>query len=222
MLCHLVQKLSQAQPGGCGYGDGIPDAQVIEFIYIVSELFKAVHLIDRQHHRLSGLSQHVRHLGIGIHQALTHVHDENDHIGRIDGDLGLLPHLGQDDVAGIRLDPAGVDQRKGVAQPGAVCVDPVPGHSRGIFYNGNGTAGQHVEQRGFSHVGAANNGYDWFAHIDLLFMDGFSTKGPLPLRKGSSPSWTARTCRAPWSAPRQPPGPGWLKADHIRLILLYL
>ena len=37
MLCHLVQKLSQAQPGGCGYGDGIPDAQVIEFIYVVGK-----------------------------------------------------------------------------------------------------------------------------------------------------------------------------------------
>ena len=71
-------------------------------------------LIDRQHHRLFRFAQHVRHLIIGVHQALAHIDDKDDHIGRIDGDLRLLPHLGQDNIAGIRLDAARIDEGKGV------------------------------------------------------------------------------------------------------------
>ena len=39
-----------------------------------------------------------------------HVYHEHNHICGINGDLRLFPHLGQNDVAAVRLDSTGIDQ----------------------------------------------------------------------------------------------------------------
>ena len=71
----------------------IPDSQIVKFIHVRHELIKIIHLVNHQHHRLMGASEHIRHLGIRIHKALLHIHHKKDHVRGINGNLRLLPHL---------------------------------------------------------------------------------------------------------------------------------
>ena len=85
-------------------------SQIIEFIHICHEFLKIIHFIDRQNNRFPGTAQHICHLGIRVHHSLSDVHQEDDNICRIDGDLRLFPHLRQNDILAFRLDTACINQ----------------------------------------------------------------------------------------------------------------
>ena len=68
----------------------IPDPQVVKLIYVRHIFIEAVHLVHHKDDRLVRPAEHVRHLGIGVHQSLLHIHHEQDHIRRINGDLPVL------------------------------------------------------------------------------------------------------------------------------------
>ena len=112
MFYNFVEKFAQAEPGCCRDGNRIPDSQVVEFIYVVAEFGKTVHLVDRQNHRFFRLAEHVGHLGIRVGQSLPYVYNKNNHIRRSDGYLRLLTHLGQDHISRVRLNAARVNQGK--------------------------------------------------------------------------------------------------------------
>ena len=92
-------------------------------------LLKAVHLIDRKDHRLPAPSQHICHLGIRIHQPLAHIHQENDHIRRVDGNLRLLSHLGENNILALRLNTSRIYYSEMMVQPLYLRIDPVPGNA---------------------------------------------------------------------------------------------
>ena len=94
MSDHHVQHIPQPHLIGGGDGIGLADSQIVELVHIGHILFKAVHLVDHQDHRLMRAPQHVRHPGVRVHQPLPDIHHKKDHIRRVDGDLGLLSHLG--------------------------------------------------------------------------------------------------------------------------------
>ena len=81
----------------------ITDSKIIEFVDIRHIFIIIVYLINDKHHRLLRTAQHVCHLGIRIHKSLMHIHHEDDDICGINGDLCLLPHLGEDHVLAVRL-----------------------------------------------------------------------------------------------------------------------
>ncbi len=80
----LVEHIAESHFIGGGNGVGLADSQIL----------KVIHLIDRKHHRLTGMPQHIRHSGIVVHKPLLYVHHENNHIRRVYGNLRLLAHLG--------------------------------------------------------------------------------------------------------------------------------
>ena len=163
MRDHLIQHLSQSHAVGGGNGMWISDSQVIKFIHIRHVLIKAVHLVHYKDDRLVRTAQHVSHLGIRIHQPLLHVHHEQDHIRRIDGDLGLLPHLRKDDVRAVRLNSPRIDQGEHPVQPGHIRINPVSRDSGRILHNGNPLSRQRVEKRGLSHIRPSHHGHDRFS-----------------------------------------------------------
>ena len=73
---------------------GISDPQIIKLVDIRHIFVKMIYLIDCQHHRLMGTPEQIRHLGIRIHKPLFYVHHKKDDIRGVNGNLGLLPHLG--------------------------------------------------------------------------------------------------------------------------------
>ena len=112
-MCHdCIQQIAQSQTGGCRDRYRITDTEVVELIDVIAKFRRIVYFIDRQNNRFSRFTQHIRHLGIRIGHALTHIYDKQDHIRRRDRDLRLLTHLGQDNILRIRLDTASIDQSK--------------------------------------------------------------------------------------------------------------
>ena len=115
-------------------------------------------------------AQHVGHILVGSGQAVAHIHYHDDAVGSVNGDLGLLAHMGQNALGGLGLNAAGVHQQKFVAVPLAVGKDSVAGDARGIFHDGQTLAAQFVEQGRLAHVGAAHHCYDRFAHGGSSFL----------------------------------------------------
>ncbi|CCZ60868.1 predicted dithiol-disulfide isomerase involved in polyketide biosynthesis [Hungatella hathewayi CAG:224] len=138
---YLIEQLAQTKSGSSGNRNRITDTEIIKLVYIVAELFKAVHLIDSQYDRFLGLAKHVGNLGIRVHQSLAHVHDKDDDIRGRDGNLRLLSHLGQDDVTAVRFDSACVDQGEILVQPRTVGINSVSRHPRCILNNGDRVSG---------------------------------------------------------------------------------
>ena len=165
MLRHLIQHIADPQAGRRGYGHRIADSQIIELIYIRHKLVKIIYFINHQDYRLAGAPEHVRHLGIRIYQSLAHVSNEDDHVCRVDGNLCLLAHLGQDDVFALRLDPACINQREVLVKPVHIRVDTVPGHSGRILDDGYHTTCQYIKKGRFSNIGSSHNCYYWFTHF---------------------------------------------------------
>ena len=117
MCAYRIQHIAESQAGRRGDRNRISDAQIIKFIHIRHKFVKVIHFVHSQDHRFSRTAEHVCHFRIRILQALTNVSDENDDIRRIDRDLRLLPHLGQNNIPALRFDPSGIDQCKFPIQP---------------------------------------------------------------------------------------------------------
>ena len=72
----------------------------------------------------------VGHLLVRGGEARADIRQKDDDSGVLDGDLGLIPHEGQDLVVGPGLDTAGVDKGEGPAVPVRLPIDAVPGDAR--------------------------------------------------------------------------------------------
>ena len=141
----------------CGDWDGISQAQIIELVDVRIGVSHLVHLVHCQHHGFARLEEHLGHLMIGSSQAgLDIAHKDND-IGVLNGDLRLGPHEGQDLTIGTRLNAAGIHDIEGAVAPLTLGVQPVPGDTGSILYNGQPLAAELIEQHGFAHVGPAHD-----------------------------------------------------------------
>src|SRR5690606_16999330 len=100
-----------------------------------------------------------------------HVYDEDDHIGGVDGKLGLLAHL-LDELhrvlcerfatrgeGFVRLDTACVDKREAHTAPLRLGFLPVAGSAGAVMDDGQPSLDDAVKQRGLAHVGPANECY---------------------------------------------------------------
>ena len=159
-----VQQVAGAVAVDRGNGQHFVKAQVVELVQLHGGLAHLVALIDGQDDGLVAPAEHMGHILVRGGQARADVHHHDDAVGGVDGDLGLLPHMGQDSLGGLGLDAAGVNQQERMAAPLAFSEDPVPGDARGVLHNGQTLAAQFIEQGGFAHVGPAHHCYDRFAH----------------------------------------------------------
>ena len=149
--------------------DGIPQSQVVELVKVRVRGAGGVHLVHRQHDGLAAAQQHARHLLVGGGEACTDIRQKDDDGGVVNGDLGLIPHEGQDLVVGPGLDAAGVDKGEGPAVPVRLPIDAVPGDARGVLHNGEALSNEFVEQHGLAHIGPAHDGDDGFHRRSLPF-----------------------------------------------------
>ena len=119
---------------------------------------RGVDLVDDEEHLLVGAAQEIDNLDVARGEPLATIHEEEDHLRLLDGNERLLA-----DVAGHRvallLDAAGVHKQEGVFVPTDPGVVPVAGDARGRVDQGIATPGEAVEQGGFAHVGAADEGH---------------------------------------------------------------
>ena len=149
-------------------GHDFVEAEVIELVEFHGGLAHVVAFVDSEDDGLVAATQHMGHVLVGGGQAVAHVHHHDDAVGGIDGDLGLLTHMGQDAFGGLGLDAAGIHQQELVTAPLAVGEDAVAGDARGILHDGQTLAAELIEQGGLAHIGAAHHSNDRFAHRGFL------------------------------------------------------
>ena len=159
-----VQQITGPVTVHAGDGDHLANAQAVKLIHFQRGFPDLVALVDGKDHRLAAAHEHSGNiLVLGGHTGAQFAHHD-DTVGRVNGDLGLFPHMHQQTVIGAGLNAAGVHQKKFMAAPLTVTENTVTGYAGGIFHDGQPLAGQFVKQRGLAHIGAAHNGYDGFCH----------------------------------------------------------
>ena len=164
-----VQQVAGAVAMDSRDSDGIPQSQVVELIKVRVRDTGGVHFVHCQHDGLAAAQQHVGHLLVRGGEARADIRQKDDDSGVLDGDLGLIPHEGQDLVVGPGLDTAGVDKGEGPAVPVRLPIDAVPGDARGVLHNGEALSNEFVEQHGLAHIGPAHDGDDGFHRRSLPF-----------------------------------------------------
>jgi len=166
---HRVEQI--AGPGSMhgGHRHRIPQPEIVKFIKFRRQFADPVAFIDAQHNRLAAFLQHGRHIGIVGRDSGVQIGDEDNHVGLFHGELRLTAHLPQEDIVGLRFDTARVREQKRTAPPFAGGENPIPRHAGCIFDNGQPLADEFIEQRGFSHIRAADNSHDRPRHTRPSF-----------------------------------------------------
>ena len=159
-----VQQVAGAVAVDRRHGHHFFKAQVVELVHLGGRVADAVALVHRQDHRLAAAAQHVGHLFVRGGHPRADVHHKDDAVGGVDGDLGLLAHMGQDALGGLGLDAAGVHQQQLAALPLAGGEDAVAGDAGGVLDDGQPLAAQFIEQGGLAHIGPAHHCDDGFTH----------------------------------------------------------
>ena len=160
MRRNFIQQITDTLLIGGRNGKRLPDAKIIELIYIHHVFLVTVYFIDGKHDRLTAAAQHIRHFGIRIHKSLFDIHHKNNDVRSVNRNLRLLTHLAQNNVFTLRFDTARINQGKTHVKPCDIGIDPVARNTRRIFYNRYIVSCQCVEQRGFPHIGPANYRHD--------------------------------------------------------------
>ncbi len=132
-----------------------------------------VHLIQGIENGLTRGPEPVRYFDVSREQALFAVHEEDDEVGLLDGERGLLAHLRVHDVLGLGLEPAGIHEEKVFSHPLGFGVVPVPRHSGHVIDDGEVPADDPVKESGFADIRTAYYGDNWFRH-DLNIRSRFS------------------------------------------------
>ena len=167
---HLIQHVSKTLSVSCGDRDRFSDSKIVKLIYVHHIFLVAVYLVNYKTYRLAAAAEHVCYLSIRIHKTLAYICDKNDHVCRINGDLCLLSHSGEDDITAVRLDSACIDQGECPVKPCDICVNPVTGYSRCILYYGNIITCQSIKQSGLTYIRPSHYRYYWFAHKSVSFL----------------------------------------------------
>ena len=147
---------------------GIAKAEVVELVD-VRLLLGRINLVHGQEHGFLRRAQHLADFLIGKRQARTAVDEKEDDVRLLHGDLRLLAHRAQDDIARIEFDASRIDHREFLAEPFGIKVDAVARDARQIIDDGHALPTQFIEERGLAHVRASHDRYDRLAHSILSF-----------------------------------------------------
>jgi hypothetical protein len=123
---------------------------------------RRIHLVDGDEDGLAAFAQALRHFAVKRHDAFLDIDDEDDRIRRFDGHADLLHGGLDDDIAGFlaaqQTDAAGVHERVGPALPFGLDAHAVARDARLVMHNRDAFFDDAIEQRGFAHIRAADDG----------------------------------------------------------------
>ena len=140
-----IQQVAGSVAVDSGHWVGIAQTQVVKLIDVRVRPSGGVHLVYRQHHRLSRALEHPSHLLVGGGHAGLDVAHENDYRGGRNGNFRLLPHEGQDLVVCTRLNAAGIHQVKGPSPPFRLGVQAVPSDAGGVLHDGQALSSEFIK-----------------------------------------------------------------------------
>ncbi len=123
-------------------------------------------LVDHQDDGLGALAQGAGEFQVNGGHALHTVHDEEDEIRFLHGEVCLRLHLGGEFILNGGSDAPRIHDVKGHHASAAGCDQAVTGDPWAIMHDGDVFASEAVEKGGLPHVGAADDG-DHFRILDF-------------------------------------------------------
>ena len=141
---------------------GIAQPQGVELVRGV-DLVVVVDLVADEDHLLRGAAQDVGHQHVEVGDAGAYLHEEEDHVGLVDGQQDLTADFVLENILRIDGVPARVDDGKLLAVPVGLAVMAVAGGSGRRVDDGLPFAHEAVEEGAFADVRTAHDCYK--AHI---------------------------------------------------------
>ena len=132
---HLVEQVARAVAVGCRDGERLSQSQCVELGFGIHALVVVV-LVGYDDDGFGGAAQDVGHLVVKVGDAVLDVHDKEDDVGLLDGDVHLLVDLVLKDVLAVDYPSAGVHNRHFHAVPLHLTVLAVAGGAAGVVDDG--------------------------------------------------------------------------------------
>src|ERR1700680_2494845 len=111
-------------------------------------------------------AQEARDLPVDRGQTLSNVEQQHDHLGLVDGDLGLRLDRGARFVlGGIEVETRGVDDGELTAAPFGHAIKSIAGESGLRIHDGLSPTQDAIEKSRFAHVGATDYSNDGARHM---------------------------------------------------------
>ena len=145
-----------------GYRDRVAQSEIIELVYLRRRSAYSVHLVYGEDHGLSALYQHGGNIAVVSGDSGGDIRHENDCVRALHRQHCLLAHLRQDNVIGLWLNTAGVDEHEFASQPLAAAVDTVTGDSGLVVHDGEPLTYQFIKKCGLADIRASN--YCYYLH----------------------------------------------------------
>ena len=160
-----VEKVAGAVAVGGRDGHRLAAAQGVEVPQVLVVAGGVVLLVHTQEDGLVDLAHDAGDLLVLVGDANGTVDQEDDDVGLLAGDEGLLADARRKDVLGFDgLDAAGVDELEGAAVPVGVVVRAVAGDAARLVDDGLAGLAKTVDERRLADVRTADNSYDGLRH----------------------------------------------------------
>ena len=145
---------------------GIAQPECVKLVRRI-DLVVVIDFVTDEDHLFRGAAQNVCHHHVEVGDAGPDLHEEEDHVGLVDGQQHLTADFVFEDVLRIDGVPAGVDHGELFAVPVRFAVVAVAGGSGRRIDDRLPLAHEAVEEGAFADVRTANDCYK--AHIPFLF-----------------------------------------------------
>ena len=155
----MIEQLADADSVFGGDREYLANAQAAVLGGLFFHAF-GVDLVDRQQQGLAAAQQQAGKVIVGCGQRSAPIDHHHDGVGLIERDPGLAKDFRWNQLRVVGKDAAGIDHASMLAGPLDLAVDPVAGDARFIAHDRTARAGETVEECGFAHIGAADDGQD--------------------------------------------------------------
>ncbi len=106
---------------------------------------RLIQLVDHGYYRLAASAQPVGDLHIQRDRALPAVKQKNNHLGFLNGQIGLAAHLPGQGIVPIKADSARIDKNETLSLPFSAAVKAIPCNSGLLLLDGRPRRGKAVE-----------------------------------------------------------------------------
>ena len=118
----------------------------------------AFDLIDREEDGPGAAVEEADEVVVGTCELGAGVDDQDDGLGFVEGDFGLVVDFGRDEFGVVGDNAAGVHEAEAAASPLVFAIDAVAGDAGFIADDGATAAGEAIEEGGFAHVWTSYDG----------------------------------------------------------------
>ena len=165
-LQNAIKQITRARAVYRRERDGlVVKAKLVKFVKFVGCVTYAVTLVDAGDNGLSALFEHNRNISVIGGKSRSYVAHKKNYVGVVNSNLRLKFHLRQNNIVGLGLNTARVDNHELLSAPFGFSVDSVACNAGLVFNDRAALAYKLIKKCALADVRSADNSYYWFCHL---------------------------------------------------------